>query len=79
MFWSNPKKSGILSSYRDTIIGAGWIKLNSWSLPFQRKAPNINFATEANCQEMFSILQPWNGLSSYVTCTSLCIVKIISH
>jgi len=56
MFRSNPKKYGVFSSYHDTIIGAGWIKLNSRSLAFQRKAPDVNFATEVNRQEMFSIL-----------------------
>jgi len=56
MFRNNPKKYGFFSSYHDTHIGAGWIKLNSRSLAFQRKAPNVNFATEVNCQEMFSII-----------------------
>jgi hypothetical protein len=39
MFRSNPKKYGVFSSYHDTIIADGWIKLNSQSFVFREWHP----------------------------------------
>jgi hypothetical protein len=79
MFRNNPKKYGVFSSYHDTSIRAGWIQLNSRWLAFQRKAPNVNFATEVNCQQMFSILQRGNALSNFIWLVLAYVVWKSSH
>jgi hypothetical protein len=79
MFKSNPKKYAVFSSYHDTSIGVGWIQLNSRWLVFQKKAPNVNYAIEVNCQQMLSILERWNGLSNFIWLIQTYVVWKSSH